>query len=276
MPEFTRTLPNFPDMTLSGEVLGETSGENSPVLLLHGWGGSITSMRPVGELLAARGYTAHILDMPGFGGSTLPPEAWGAADYARFVAAYIDSIRDDIDHIRDSTSTENGNRSRVHLIGHSFGGRISLVLGADYAARVDKIVLTSSAGVRSEPTMRDSLVSFGKNMLKLPGLNRFEKGLRDWARDQFGSDDYKNAGALEPTFRKIIAEDLVPYAERIAAPTLLICGDADESTPLWQAKVLEKAIPDAGLVVFPGAGHFAYLERLPDFVRIVDTFFKGT
>jgi pimeloyl-ACP methyl ester carboxylesterase len=54
----------------------------------------------------------------------------------------------------------------------------------------------------------------------------------------------------------------------------LIWGDQDTDTPLWQGQQLEKLIPDAGLVVFKGAGHFAFQERLNDFVRIVDTFFK--
>jgi pimeloyl-ACP methyl ester carboxylesterase len=43
---------------------------------------------------------------------------------------------------------------------------------------------------------------------------------------------------------------------------------------LWQGQELEKAIPNSKLVVFEGAGHFAYQERLAGFVRIVDTFFK--
>ena len=40
-------------------------------------------------------------------------------------------------------------------------------------------------------------------------------------------------------------------------------------------QALEKTIPDAGLVVFKGAGHFAYQERLTDFVHIVNTFLQG-
>jgi pimeloyl-ACP methyl ester carboxylesterase len=47
----------------------------------------------------------------------------------------------------------------------------------------------------------------------------------------------------------------------------------DQDTPVWQGKKLEQTIPDAGLVVLQGAGHFAYQERLADFVRIVETFF---
>jgi pimeloyl-ACP methyl ester carboxylesterase len=137
-------------------------------------------------------------------------------------------------------------------------------------------VLTDSAGVLpTQSGVRSALVSLGKAALKLPGLNAFEARLRKFGRDLLGSKDLKNAGSLEPVFRKVIAEDLLPRAGQIKAPTLLIWGDQDQETPLWMGQLLEKTIPDAGLIVFQGAGHFAYQERLPDFLRIVDTFFGG-
>jgi len=58
----------------------------------------------------------------------------------------------------------------------------------------------------------------------------------------------------------------------VRAPSLLIWGDRDTETPLAAARVMERLIPDAGLVVFEGAGHFAYLEQPTRFCRIVDVF----
>jgi pimeloyl-ACP methyl ester carboxylesterase len=79
---------------------------------------------------------------------------------------------------------------------------------------------------------------------------------------------------MRNTFVKVVNEDLLPYAARIKVPTLLLWGDRDEDTPLWQGQLLEKTIPDAGLVVFEGAGHYSYLDRLGETVRILDHFFK--
>lgn len=250
---------NLGGMTFSFEVVGEPSSPYPAIVALHGWGGSLESMSGVAEGLAAQGFQVHSLDLAGFGRSDPPSGVWGVDDYARQVNAYL----------------EQSGLKQVNLIGHSFGGRISIVLGADYPTQVSKIVLTDSAGVINPPTARDMLVKAGKAALKLPGLNAFEKQLRGWGQKQFGSADLKASGVLEPTFRKVITEDLVPRAAKISAPTLLIWGDQDQDTPLWQAKVLEQTIPDAGLVVFAGAGHFAYQERLPDFLRITETFFKG-
>ncbi len=240
------------------QVLGEPSAP--AVLLLHGWGGAIESMQGVAVALSRRDFCAHALDLPGFGRAQLPPEAWGAAEYARWAMEYVACA----------------GLERVHLIGHSFGGRLSIVMGAEFPQRVAKIVLTSSAGVLSPPDVRTRLVKAGKAALRLLGLSALEKPMRALARAAFGSDDLKAAGALEPIFRRVVAEDLLPYAARIAAPTLLIWGDQDRTTPLWQAQKLEQTIPDAGLVVFQGAGHFAYQERQAEFVRIVETFFKGS
>jgi pimeloyl-ACP methyl ester carboxylesterase len=251
-------------LKFASEITGDPA--RKPVLLLHGWGGRIESMQPVAEALSAKGYFVHNLDLPGFGRSDLPPmtpEAWNVPDYARFVAHYLDSVA----------------LKPVNVIGHSFGGRISIVLGADYPQYIDKIVLTDSAGVltplSTSGVVRQGVINVGKKLLSLPGLKSLEPGLRSWFREQYGTDDYKNAGAVEPIFRRVIAEDAVPFAARIKAPTLLIWGDQDDATPLWQGQLLEKTIADSGLVVFQGAGHFAYQERLPDFVRIVDTFFGG-
>jgi pimeloyl-ACP methyl ester carboxylesterase len=250
--------------TLDGlTVASEVMGEGIPVLLLHGWGGQIESMRPVADRLAPLGYNVHMLDLPGFGRSTLPPAIWGVADYARLVTHYLDLC----------------NLKPVNVIGHSFGGRIGLVLGADYPDYVKKIVLADSAGVLTPPTavrrLREAMFGLATATFKLPGVNAFEDRFRRWARDRFGSEDLRNAGPLEPIFRRVVREDLLPRATRIKAPTLLIWGDQDQDTPLWQAKLLERTIPDAGLVVFQGAGHFAYQEHLIDFVRIVDTFLGG-
>ncbi|MBX3063934.1 MAG: alpha/beta hydrolase [Anaerolineae bacterium] len=257
----TTTISDLGKVKICSEISGSEEATTT-ILLLHGWGVGLKGMQGVAQGLVSRGYRVHNLDLPGFGESDPPPqgEAWSVGDYADCVATYLHQQR----------------LSRVSVIGHSFGGRIAIVLGAKYAHYIERLVLTDSAGVLPPKSMRDQLVGISKQLFKLPGLNALEKQAKEWAKQQLGSEDYKNAGILEPTFRKVIAEDLLPLAPAINAPTLLIWGDADQDTPLWQAKELEKAIPDAGLVVFNGAGHYAYLERLPDFLRIVDTFFKGS
>jgi pimeloyl-ACP methyl ester carboxylesterase len=235
-------------------------GEGQPVLTLHGWGGSARSFWPVAERLSAQSYQVHLLDLPGFGQSDLPPQTWGVGDYMRFVVAYLNTAGLD----------------RVSVLGHSFGGRIALMLAAEHPARVHKMVLANSAGLRHAPSFtqraRGFCAGIVRGMLDALGLKAWRAHLQESYNRRYASRDFLTAGPLRDTFLQVIQEDLTPFAQRVRAPTLLIWGDQDADTPLWQGQKLERLIPDAGLIVFKGAGHFSYLERLNDYLRIVDHF----
>ena len=79
------------------------------------------------------------------------------------------------------------------------------------------------------------------------------------------SSDYANAGPMRPTLVKLVNEDLTPELPRVRASTLLIWGDQDDATPVSDGETMERLIPDAGLVVFEGAGHFSYLDQAQRF-----------
>ena len=247
--------------TIAGLTVGTcVTGEGRPVVALHGWGGSLLSFWPVAERLSPNGYQVHLLDLPGFGQSSPPPQTWGVADYAHFVMDYLDTAG-----LKQSA-----------ILGHSFGGRIALVLAATYPERVRKMILANSAGLRTPPTVKQQLRSLAartvRNVLTLAHLGSVRKRLQDRYNQRYASEDFLAAGALRETFVRVIEEDLTAYAQRVTAPTVLIWGDRDTETPLWQGQKLEQLIPDAGLIVFQGAGHFAYLDRLVDFVHIADHF----
>lgn len=238
-------------------------GQGRPVLALHGWGGSVKSFWPVAERLSTSGYAVHLIDLPGFGHTQPPPEPWSVADYARFVLAYLD----------------DSGLARVALLGHSFGGRIGLVLAAQHPERISRMVLANSAGLRTplslSQRLRNTAARLVKYSLDRAGLDSLRVRLQAFYNRRYASEDYLNAGPLRETFLRIIGEDLTPYAAQVRAPTVLIWGDRDTDTPLWQGRKLEQVIPDAGLVVFAGAGHFSYLERLNDYLRIVEHFLQS-
>lgn len=238
-----------------------TAGHGQPIVFLHGWGGEIASFGPIPAVLADRFRTAAV-DLPGFGASPLPPVPWGTFEYAECLASFL----------------RQSDLAPCILVGHSFGGRVSLALAARHPDLVKKLILVDSAGLvpRRTPSYyaRVYLVKSARKILSLPGLRSLkEPSLRRLYR-ALGSSDYNSA--VDPVLRailvKVVNEDLRPILPRIAAPTLLIWGDRDEDTPLADGQVMEKLIPDAGLVVFEGAGHFAYLDRLDQFCRVVAHF----
>jgi pimeloyl-ACP methyl ester carboxylesterase len=233
------------------------------VLLVHGWGVESSLMLPVAERLAARGYRALVPDMPGFGQSPPPPMAWSVSDYAHLLALWLDRLA----------------LGPVCYIGHSFGGRLGLVLGAAHAACVDQLILVDSAGVPARralwPTVRLRAYRAARTGLTRAGAGALAGRLAAWYGRRYGSADYQQThGVMRETFVRVVSEDLRPIAARVARPVLLVWGSADEDTPLWQGETLEALIPDAGLVVYHGAGHYSYLERLDDFVRVSDHFFR--
>jgi pimeloyl-ACP methyl ester carboxylesterase len=240
----------------------QSVGEGVPVLALHGWGAHSGLIAPLAEKLAPLGYRIYMPDLPGFGESDFPPIAWSVNDYVKFVLDYMNAHQ----------------LQRVHFFGHSFGGSLGMVLGAEHASRLDKMVLADNSGIRGRAPLsarvRQNAYKTARSSLRTIGLNNLADSFSNWYRDRYASDDYKNAGPLRETFVKVVSVDLLPYAARISVSTLLLWGDQDMDTPLWHGQLLEKTIPDAGLVVFEGAGHYSYLDRLADSVRVIDYFFK--
>ncbi|MFN8378694.1 MAG: alpha/beta hydrolase [Anaerolineae bacterium] len=235
----------------------------TPMLALHGWGASRSSMLPATDRLAALGHQALILDLPGFGDTPAPPKAWSVSDYANFVLAALDAL--DLD--------------RVNLFGHSFGGRISLILGADHDDRVGKLILADSAGIPPKRSWssqaRLKTYRTARQTLEAVGARGLSQQLRGWYNARYGSSDFQQtSGVMRETFIRVISQDLRPFAARVKRPTLLFWGDRDDDTPLWQGQELEKLMPDAGLVVLAGAGHYSYLDKLDEFVRVADFFLR--
>ena len=86
--------------------------------------------------------------------------------------------------------------------------------------------------------------------------------LLDQRRAKSGSSDYNSATPMmRAILSKCVNEDLCGVMPRISAPVMLFWGDKDTATPISDAHRMAKLIPDAGLVVAEGAGHFAFLEQ---------------
>ncbi len=238
----------------------EGQGEN--VLIMHGWGANIPAMMPVHNILK-NDFKVYTVDFPGFGESPQPPEAWGVYEYADYMKKFIDEMKMD----------------KVILIGHSFGGRISLILSSKYPELVDRMVLIDAAGLipKRGPKYYFKVYSF-KALKKIYNsaffwIDRDERMKSFYTK--FGSQDYKDA---DPMMRKILVkvvnEDLRPLLKDIKASTLLIWGRNDTATPVYMAEIMEKEIKDSGLVVLEDAGHFSYIDQYAQFSAVMKSFFK--
>ena len=241
----------------SAEMVYYQAGCGYPLLLLHGWGVDAASFAPVAEYLRM-GFAVYAVDFPGFGASLAPAEIWGVTQYADLIEGFCKELKLD----------------KPLIIGHSFGGRVAIMLGARGLPL--KMVLVDSAGILPKRGLdyyfRVYSYKAGKKILSLPGLGKLKKIFIQ--KNNVGSADYKAAqGIIKKIFVKVVNQDLKEFLPKISASVLLVWGDADTATPLADGQLMEKLIPDAGLVVFSGAGHYSYLERLPQFLAVLDSFF---
>ena len=241
---------NIKDVNINYVQYGNSKGKD--VVLLHGWGQNIDMMNPIGERLK-NDYHITILDLPGFGKSSEPTYDWTIYDYYEMLKEFLKELK-----IKNPV-----------LIGHSFGGRISIIYASK--EKVDKLVLLASPFRKSvkKDTLKIKILKFLK---KVPLL----KDLEDYAKTKIGSTDYRNAS---PVMRKILVntvnEDLESCVRNIKVPTVLIWGDNDTAVSVEDARYMESIIPDAGLIVYEGCTHYAYLERLGDTVNILKSFLGG-
>ncbi|MBU5256642.1 alpha/beta fold hydrolase [Tissierella praeacuta] len=237
-------------------------GQGRDVLVLHGWGANINTVLPIVNILKNK-FRVHALDLPGFGKSEEPKKPIDSFKYAEIVKNYMDNM----------------GIKKVVLIGHSFGGKLSIILGSKYPEIVDKIVLVNSAGLipKRGPKYYIKVYTFkaAKLLYKilffwLKNEEKMEKFYK-----KFGSTDYKaSSGVMRNILVTVVNENLLPLLNKIEAPTLLIWGDKDTATPLYMGKIMESQIKDSGLVVLEGTGHYSYLEDYQRFTVILRSFLQ--
>ena len=250
------------EMELEGlKIRMEVTGQGQPLILMHGWGCDHTTVRSIAAT-AAQTHTVYNIDFPGFGGSQEPSEVWGVERYTILVEQLV---------------RKEGLENPV-LVGHSFGGRVAIL----YASRneVDKVVLVDAAGIKPRRSVKYYLkvCSFkaGKRFWELVlGKEKARKRI-DEMRARRGSSDYAGASPMmRRILSKVVNEDLTDRLHLIPAPTLLIWGENDTATPLADAKKMAKLIPDAGLVSFPGCGHYSFLDNPGQFRGVLSSFLKS-
>ncbi len=235
-------------------------GEGLPVVLMHGWGCNRTTLASIEKLLVPY-FKVYNVDFPGFGKSSEPQYVWGIEDYTRLTEEFlrIEQIENPI------------------LLGHSFGGRVGILLSS--RNKVRKLMLVDAAGIKPRHSMSYYVKVYTYKAVKhtLPAIFGKAKGeeLLNRYRKRVGSSDYSNASVtMRQILSKVVNEDLTWALPKIQCPTLLIWGSDDTATPISDAKKMEKLIPDAGLVEFPGVGHYSFLENPYQFAAVVNSFLE--
>jgi pimeloyl-ACP methyl ester carboxylesterase len=231
-----------------GALFGEAWGEGPPmVVALHGWQrthADFTGVLGPGARGGALASTAP--DLPGFGATPPPPDAWGTPEYAAVVARLLSG---------DPGGLGAGVGAPVVLLGHSFGARVAVALAAARPELVRGLVLTGAplarrADARRRPPAAFRLVRAFRRV-GLVSEDRLER-----ARRRYGSADYVNAqGVMRQVLVRLLAEDYEPALRALRGPVELVWGDDDTEAPLAVAEAVHRLIPGSRLTVCAGAGH---------------------
>jgi pimeloyl-ACP methyl ester carboxylesterase len=296
-PATASPRPHWPGRMLNlsiGQVFvrnGPAERGAEPALLTHGLGGASTNWTDLVDLLARpleRRPSAPLLastaiDLPGFGCS--PPPISG--DYS--VSAHATAIIEVIEELE---------LGPVHLIGNSMGGAASTRV----AARRPDLVRTLSLVSPALPDLRPRSLPIRLALASMPGIG---PALMDWLRtvpadertDRTLRDLFTDPTAMHPMRREeeiaeVLRRDDLMYASTAlilsaramvteyfrvgrrslwrdaamtTAPALILHGSKDRLVNPVMAGKAARAFRSARVIVLPGLGHVAMMER-PDLV----------
>lgn len=221
------------------------AGRGTPLVLIHGLGGSCRWWFPLFPELTSSGFRIVAPDLPGFGRS--PGRMLLVADAARAVIELADRL----------------SLARFFLCGHSMGGAIAARVAADSGGRVQRLVLVDSAGI--------------------PGVGGWRVMRRllqpwSWCPPPFYSTligDMVRAGPrnLLAAMRHLNGYDVRPALERVRVPSLVIWGEKDALLPTHYGREIAAGLRDARLEVVPSARHLPMVSDPATVSRLIIDFF---
>jgi pimeloyl-ACP methyl ester carboxylesterase len=237
-----------------------TVGEGSAIVLLHGWGDSLTTFDHLTSVLKKE-YTVIRLDLPGFGKTQKPKTTFSLEKYADFLNKFLQKIA--VEKI-------------YAIVGHSNGGAIAIKAVSNGFVVSEKLVLLASSGVRSTTGGRKKILRITAKTAKIPTKllpKQYQSKLRRKVYDKIGSDLFI-AEDMQDTFKQVVAEDVVNQASNITTKTLLLYGELDTATPVSYGNKFHQVIKNSQLKTIPEVGHFLHHENSELVVSLVSDFLR--
>jgi pimeloyl-ACP methyl ester carboxylesterase len=249
-----------------GGVVAEVEGDGFPVVMLHGLGGTTNVFQPQLEVLG--GYRVIRMDLPGSGRSPLPAKDASLDDFATAIAAAARAL----------------GVTGAHFVGHSLGTIVCQKLAVAEPDLVRSLTLLGALAAPAEAT-RTALHARAE-LARREGM----AGIADQivANALASSTRAANPAAVAFVRESLMRQDPEGYARccealaraeaadarRIAAPTLLVTGDADAVNPPSVARALQEKIAGARLTLVDRGGHWLTVEKPAECNRRIAEFLK--
>lgn len=214
------------------------------VLILHGWGGNEYTFSMLDSVLS-RDYFVLSINLSDITTNYLS-KPLSMLDYTNAIIYILHRL----------------NIKTCHIICHSFGCRVALLLNKFYDIHISSMVIIDGAGVKDRSIITRCKIKYYK-LLKLMVKHKILSGN---VLDKYGSSDYKSLDDIsKKTFQNIVNYDLKKYIKYIDCPCTIIWGKYDTDTKYIVAKYMRRIIPNSRLITYNG-GHFSYVEYPINFV----------
>lgn len=244
-------------LTSGPSLYAETAGSGAPLVLLHGWGMNLRVFDALRSRLAER-YAVTALDLPGHGASPWP-QGCTPEGQLELIASRLPPA--------------------CTLIGWSLGGQLALMLAAQAARTVRRLVLIATtprfvqgpdwphglpAAMLREfaaELARDSAATVARFLeLQVRADREADATLAvlQAAIEQHGA---AHPQALRGGLEVLVQTDLRALAPTVQLPALLITGQSDCITPPAATRALSRLLPGAQLLELPRAGHAPFISR---------------
>lgn len=280
MATYTHESTSRTLQTPKGKLHYHEAGTGAPLILLHGSGPGVSGWENFQGNLGcfAEHFRTFILDMPGFGSSDVfPGYPIDAAVEATLL--FMDAL--DI--------------TKANVLGNSMGGIVGARLAAQHPERLIRLCAIGGVGTNLFTTFPNEGINLLVDFVEQPTRERLAAWLRSMVFDpaliteQLVEERWLRAtepSTLETSRRmysRAAIDTLITinkrseswtFLERIQCPTLITWGRDDRVSPLDRAIVPMRLIPKCELHTFHDCGHWAMIERKPEFESIVLAFFK--
>ncbi len=266
----------IPASEIHYRIYGE--GNSETIVLVHGLSGNLSTWDEIAPILAEK-FKVIVYDQRGHGLTPARGHNFSSTMLAYDLKALLDSL---------------GIR-RVHLLGHSMGGRTVMKFGALFPESTRSVMVEDMHFIgRTKPLADDTLLSANLSALKDGRFDTVDDAIAA-AEDRLGPvtvRDLDHFGLLRGGdgrfyFSRInpnvplysaqgLQEDLTSSLASAPSPVLLMTADPEKDAVLF-GKGLDHARlirPDATIVPFPGASHGIHGDQPRRFVAVVRNFIK--
>ena len=256
-------------MLLNSYILGKSINK---VIIVHGYLGLLDNWKTVGRKLSEEGYEVHLLDLRNHG------QSFHSEEFS------YEIMLKDIEYYR---STYNINE--FTLLGHSMGGKLSMLYAVTYPNRIKKLIIADIApkfykvnrhvkvleAVKKIDSFKILTREFAKKILEQEGLelSLVQFLIKNLCRKGEYFEFKFNSKVLVNVYSKIAPSPLL-RDHVFDKETLFIKGEISDYILSEDRKVIKNHFPNSDIMSIKGAGHWLHTDRPKEFYELVSYFIK--